>query len=96
MSSRARPVGVGLFGVVDHLLVDHVGEVAFERAQMDRLVEFIKAHQPGEGFVLPFVVPDNPKIRQFTDEGKAVAVHSPEGRAWFGAIAEEIERRIRQ
>jgi cellulose biosynthesis protein BcsQ len=70
--------------------------VAAERQQMDRMAEAIKDHQPGEGFVLPYMIPDNPKIRQFTDEGKAVAVHSPEGRAWFGAIAEEIERRIRQ
>src|SRR6266849_4725066 len=70
--------------------------VARERDQMDRMAEAIKDHQPGEGFVLPYMIPDNPKVRQFTDEGKAVAVHSPEGRAWFGAIAEEIERRICQ
>jgi cellulose biosynthesis protein BcsQ len=70
--------------------------VEAERKQMARMAEAIKDHQPGEGFVLPYMVPDNPKIRQFTDERKAVAVHSPEGRAWFGAIAEEIERRIRQ
>ena len=70
--------------------------VAFERAQMDRLVEFIKAHQPGEGFVLPCMVPESPKIHQLSADGKAVALHSPEGRAWFGAIADEIERRVRQ
>src|SRR5260370_2848723 len=36
--------------------------VAFERAQMDRLVEFFKAHQPGGGFVRPRVGPENPQM----------------------------------
>jgi hypothetical protein len=70
--------------------------VSYERRQMDRLAILIKDHQPGEGFVLPCMVPESPKIHQLTAEGKAAAVHSPEGRAWFGAIADEIERRIRQ
>lgn len=70
--------------------------VSYERTQRDKLVEFIRQHQPGEGFVLPFMVPESPKIHQLTAEGKAVAVHSPEGRLWFGDIAEEIERRVRQ
>jgi hypothetical protein len=33
MSSRARPTRSGSVGVSDHLLVDHVGEVAFERPE---------------------------------------------------------------
>jgi cellulose biosynthesis protein BcsQ len=70
--------------------------VSYERPQMVSLVEFIRQHQPGEGFVLPCMVPDSPKIHQLTAEGKAAALHSPEGRAWFGAIADEIERRVRQ
>src|SRR6266481_2648026 len=70
--------------------------VSYEREQMDRLARFIKVHQPGEGFVLPYMVPESPKIHQLTAEGKAAALHSPEGRAWFGAIADEIERRVRQ
>jgi hypothetical protein len=63
---------------------------------MDRLVESIRVHQPGEGFVLRSIVPETPKIHQLTAEGKAVALHSSDGRTWFGAIAEEIERRVGQ
>jgi cellulose biosynthesis protein BcsQ len=70
--------------------------VSYERTQMVSLLEFIRQHQPGEGFVLPYMVPDSPKIHQLTAEGKAVALHSPDGRAWFGAIADEIERKVRQ
>jgi chromosome partitioning protein len=70
--------------------------VSYERTQMDKLVEFIRLHQPGEGFVLPFMVPESPKIHQLTADGKAVALHSAEGRIWFGDIADEIERRVRQ
>jgi len=29
-------------------------------------------------------------------ERKAVAAHTDEGRAWFGAIADELERRVRR
>ncbi|HEV3082798.1 MAG TPA: ParA family protein [Gemmataceae bacterium] len=70
--------------------------VSYERPQLDNLRELIRGHQPGEGFVLPCMVPDGPKIHQLTAERKAVACHSSEGRAWFGAIAEELERRVRQ
>ena len=70
--------------------------VSYERPQLDNLRELIRGHQPGEGFVLPCMVPDSPKIHQLTAERKAVACHSTEGRAWFGAIAEELERRVRQ
>ncbi len=70
--------------------------VSYEHMQLDKLAEFIRVHQPGEGFVLPSMIPESPKIHQLTAEGKAVAVHSPEGRAWFAAIADEIERRVRQ
>jgi len=67
--------------------------VSYERAQLNKLRDFIRAHQPGEGFVLPCMVP---KIHQLTAERKAVAIHSDEGRAWFGAIADELERRVHQ
>ena len=70
--------------------------VSYERPQLDNLRELIRGHQPGEGFVLPCMVPDSPKIHQLTAERKAVACHSTEGRAWFGAIAQELERRVRQ
>jgi len=70
--------------------------VSYERPQMDRLRGFIRTHQPGEGFILPYMVPDSPRVHQLTAEGKAVAIHSAEGRAWFGAIANEIEKRVRQ
>ncbi len=70
--------------------------MSYERTQMNRLVEFVRAHQPGEGLVLPCMVPESPKIHQLTAKVQAVAVHSPEGRAWFAAIADEIERRVRQ
>ncbi len=70
--------------------------VSYERGQMDKLRELIRAHQPGEGFVLSCMIPDSPKIHQLTAEGKAVATHTAEGRAWFGAIADEIERRVRR
>ncbi len=70
--------------------------VSYERRQLDNLRELIRGHQPGEGFVLPCMVPDSPKIHQLTAERKAVACHSSEGRAWFSAIADELERRVRQ
>ncbi len=70
--------------------------VSYERRQLDKLAEFIRLHQPGEGFVLPRMVPESPKVHQLTADGKAVAVHSPDGRRWFGDIADEIERRVRQ
>jgi cellulose biosynthesis protein BcsQ len=70
--------------------------VSYERPQLDNLRELIRSHQLGEGFVLPCMVPDSPRIHQLTAERKAVACHSTEGRAWFGAIAQELERRVRQ
>jgi cellulose biosynthesis protein BcsQ len=70
--------------------------VSYEREQMDKLGGFIRVHQPGEGFVLRSMVPESPEIHQLTADGKAVAVHSQRGRAWFGAIADEVERRVRQ
>ncbi len=68
--------------------------VSYEQPQLGNLKELIRAHQPGEGFVFPCMVPDSPKIHQFTAERKAIAAHSSEGRAWFGAVAEELERRV--
>jgi cellulose biosynthesis protein BcsQ len=70
--------------------------VSYERAQMNKLRDFIRAHQPGDGFVFPCMVPDSPKIHQLTAERKAVAIHSNDGKVWFGAIADELERRVRQ
>src|SRR5438132_155818 len=70
--------------------------VSYERRQLANLRALMRGHQPGEGFVLPCMVPDSPKIHQLTAERKAVACHSSEGRAWFSAIADELERRVRQ
>ena len=55
--------------------------VSYERPQLGNLRELIRGHQPGQGFVLHCMVPDSPKIHQLTAERKAVACHSPEGRA---------------
>jgi cellulose biosynthesis protein BcsQ len=70
--------------------------VSYEQKQLGNLRELIRPHQPAEGWVFPCMVPDSPKIHQFTAQRKAVAVHTDEGRAWFGSIAEELERRVRQ
>jgi chromosome partitioning protein len=68
--------------------------VSYERPQLNKLREFIRAHQAGDGFVFPCMIPDSPKVHQLTAERKAVAIHSIDGRAWFDAIADELERRI--
>jgi cellulose biosynthesis protein BcsQ len=89
---RASFLGV----VITRARMREGGLVSYERSQMTKLDEFIQAHQPGEGFVFSGMVPDSPKIHQLTAEGKAVAAHSPDGREWFGAIADELERRVRK
>src|SRR5439155_4396514 len=70
--------------------------VSYEQKQLGNLKELIRPHQPGEGFVFSRMIPDSPKIHQFTAQCKAVAVYTSVGRAWFGSIAEELERRVRQ
>jgi len=90
-------VGATFLGVVVTRARMRAGELfAHERAQLEKLRQLIRAHQPGEDFVFPPMVPDSPKIHQLTAERKVVAIHTTEGRAWFGAIAAELERRIRQ
>jgi len=70
--------------------------VSYEEKQLGNLTELIRPHQPGEGFVFSSMVPDSPKIHQFAANRKAIAAHTSEGRAWFGSIAEEMERRFAQ
>jgi hypothetical protein len=69
---------------------------AHERVQLEKVRQLIRAHQPGEDFVFPPMVPDSPKIHQLTAERKVVAIHTTEGRARFGAVADNLERRVRQ
>lgn len=70
--------------------------VKFEQQQLGNLNQFIRGHQPGEGFVFAALIPDNPKIHQYSADRKAVAIHLAEGRQWFGAVAQELQRRVHQ
>lgn len=68
--------------------------VSYEFNQLNTLKEAIRGSQPGEGFVFEAMIQDHPKIHQFTAERKAVAAHWADGKIWFEAVAQEVERKV--
>ena len=67
--------------------------VSYERKQLDTLNQFIRQHQPGDGFIFSSIIPDSPTIHRMTAEQKTAAAHDDEMRAIFEAVAQELERK---
>jgi len=68
--------------------------ISFDEGQAGNLRQLIQRHRAGERFVFSAIIPDSPTIPQLTAQRKAVAVHSAEGRAWFDAVCQELERKM--
>jgi cellulose biosynthesis protein BcsQ len=91
-----RPIMPGdLLGVVVTRCKMRSGDlVKFDKGQLGNLEGYLHGELHSTGHVFAAKIPDSPEINKQTAERRPLVLDSMEGRAWFAAVSDELERRI--
>jgi hypothetical protein len=66
-----------------------------ERKQLGGLEERIRKYHVNGDYIFKAIIAESPEIHHLATGQKVAAIHSQDGRAWFEAVAREMERKVR-